>query len=819
MKRTTNILMLRSQLLGIIFCLIPLFSFAQQVTISGYVLDREDKPIEFANVKVKGKLFGATSNLKGFYSFKIPTTQDSVQIEYSSVGYHGVTRSLPGVSKDMRINVRLGESDIELEGVTIQAAKKQLNTMERINAEQIRVNAGPSRSVEAIVSTYAGVTQNNELSSQYSVRGGSYDENMVYVNGIEVYRPLLIRSAQQEGLSFINPDLTQSVLFSAGGFNANYGDKMSSVLDIRYKQPSDSEGSVTLGLMGSNIYYGSSIGKFSQVTGVRYKSGSSLLNTTDTDAEYSPVYIDGQTYMHYRISPKWSIGFLGNISLTRYKFIPHSRETTFGTITDAKKFKIYFDGLERDRFLTYFGAASLDFVPNENLRHNLTISAFNSNESETYDIIGEYFLNDVVMGQDGSASSSTDENSQAGLGIGRNHEHARNRLAYQVLNTQYSGELRIGEVHRLQVGLSLLNEKIKDHISEWEMRDSVGYSIPHTGTGPVMYNNLYSDSELKSTRISAYLQDRMRFETGSGTFAITPGIRASWWKYNKEIIVSPRLTIGYSPKKNEKFVFRAATGLYYQAPFYKELRMVKKNAQGDNVVVLNENIKSQGSAHFLLGGDYNFEMAERKFKFTAEAYFKYLFNINPYIVDNVKIRYLGENIGKGYALGIDLKIFGEFVPGVDSWLTASLMKAKQSLPGIGDLPLMNAPLYNVSLFFQDYFPGNKRIKLSLKAALSGGLPQMNPSKGFSMPAFTSTPYRRVDMGLTYQLHDRSEKNSKSLRWLSAFKSAYIGADIFNLFNISNVNSYYWISDAHQQQYAVPNYLTKRQWSLRLLMDF
>lgn len=790
---------------------------AQTVKLSGYVLDREDKAIPFAGVKIRGIGTGTATNLKGYYEFSVKSTTDSVVIDFSSLGYHGVSRTLPGLIKDTRLNVRLAEVDIELSSVTVEASKRRLNTMEQVNTEDIRVNVGPSGGVESLISTYAGVTQNNELSSQYSVRGGSYDENMVYVNGVEVYRPLLVRSAQQEGLSFVNPDLTQSVRFSAGGFTADYGDKMSSVLDIRYKQPQEKEGSLLLGMLQSNFHYGNQIGRFSQITGFRYKSTKSLLGSTDTQAEYDPVYIDGQTFMTYRFNTKVSLNFLGNISQTRYRFVPQTRETSFGTLSDAKKLKIFFDGQEQDRFLTTFGALSLNLVPSEKQRHSLTLSAFNSNERETYDILGEYFLNDVELSSDGTATS--DSESTNGLGIGRNHEHARNRLKYKVLNVGYRGEIKINDKHRLQGGITLQMEKIADHINEWERRDSVGYNLPHSEAVLLMYNNLFADTDLNGTRFSAFLQDRFSFAAAGGDFSLVPGIRASWWSFNKELLVSPRLSLGYSPEKNPDLVFRAAVGLYYQAPFYKELRQTSQDAEGNNVVVLNKEIRSQGAFHFLLGSDYTFEMGGRNYKLTAEAYYKRLFNINPYVIENVKIRYLGDNIGSGYAVGLDLKLFGELVPGVDSWLTASIMKARQNLEGYGSLPLMNAPTYNFSFFMQEYVPGNKRITATLRAALSGGLPQLNPSKGLSRPAFTASAYKRVDLGVMYKWLDNKDAFAQRSKLFSTIKAAYIGADLFNLFDMTNVNSYYWVSDAYQQQYAVPNFLTRRQFNLRLLVEF
>lgn len=797
---------------ALLFILVSVYTSAQnRVKITGNVRDTDGNPIDLVAVQVKNTLIGTITNEKGFYSLSV-APGDSLTLIYYCLGYHKAERIIPVADQDMRLNVQLTSKSISLGDITITASRRQTTTMETVDADKIRLIPDPAGgSIESLVVTYAGVTSSNELSSQYSVRGGSYDENIVYVNGLEVFRPLLIRSGQQEGLSFVNPDLTESVNFSAGGFEAKYGDKMSSVLDISYKKPSEFEGSVSASLLGANAYVGSSTGKFTQVTGFRYKTGRSLLKTMDTDAEYDPSFIDLQTYMTYQPALKWEVNFLGNLATNHFKFTPYSRETSFGTTENISNFNVYFQGKERDKFQTLFGAFTLKNKPNENTELGLQASAFNSREEESYDITGEYMLS-----QSGDASSGSDDDTSP-LSIGRYHEHARNRLHSSVMNIGHYGSARI-KSNTLQWGATVQFETIRDRISEWEKRDSAGYSLPHTAEGVHVYSNLYSDEKLESTRISGYVQDIFKFRTPQGLFTLIGGIRGSYWSYNKEFIISPRASVGFIPNFNQDLTFRLAGGIYYQPPFYKELRNVTKDENGNEIVTLNQDLKSQRSIHFILGGDYAFKAVDRNFKLTTELYYKKLDNLNPYTVENVKIRYYGENIAKGYAMGIDLKFFGEFVPGTDSWISLSLMKAEQTIGDKEGLPLPNNPGYNVSLFFQDYFPGFERVKLNLRGVLSGKLPVTPPRTGYEEFYRETTPYRRVDIGLSYQLAGGTDA-IMDRGFFRHLKNIWLGVDVFNLFDIKNVNSYYWITNAYDQKYAVPNYLTGRQLNVRLIVDF
>lgn len=796
---------------ALLFILVSISAFGQKhVKITGYVRDADGSPLELVLVQIKNTLNGAMTNEKGYYSITT-SPGDSVAVIFSCLGYNKAERILPSLQQDMRLNVQMNYTSIDLGEVVAVSTRYQTSTLQTMNADRVKLLPDPAGgSIESLVVTFAGVSSSNELSSQYSVRGGSYDENIVYVNGLEVFRPLLIRSGQQEGLSFINPDLTEAVNFAAGGFEARYGDKMSSVLDITYKKPKLFEGSASASLLGANAYVGSSIGKFTQITGVRYKTGRSLLKTMDTDAEYQPDFVDLQSYMTYQLAPKWEVNFLGNLASNTFKFTPHKRETNFGTVENAQRFEVYFpNSRERDKFQTIFGALTLKHNPNEKTELGLQASAFSSKEIETYDITGEYWLGDATTEND---------NNQNALEIARYHEHARNRLSSTIMNVGHYGSSKIKN-NTLKWGATVQMEKINDRISEWEKRDSAGYSLPQTGNGVNVISNLYSDNDLSTTRISGYLQDVFKFRTKQGMFTLIGGIRGSYWSYNKEFIFSPRVSLGFIPNFDQNLTFRAATGIYYQSPFYKELRTTVQDAAGNDIIELNKDIKSQRSIHFILGGDYTFRAADRNFKVSADLYYKKLDDLIPYTVDNVKIRYYGENCAKGHAMGIDVKFFGEFVPGTDSWISFSLMKAEQTIRDMVTVPMPNSQGYNVSLFFQDYFPGYKRVKLNLKGVLSGGLPFIAPRTKYEdvKSTFRTPAYKRVDLGFSYQLAGGTDAimDRGVFRHL---KNIWIGVDVFNLFDIKNVSSYYWITNIDNQQYAVPNYLTGRQLNARLIVD-
>lgn len=789
----------------IIFCMCMLCtvsSFAQQkrCRIFGAIKDEKGSPIELASVRIQGQPSTTLSNLNGSYSIYC-TSHDTITVVYSMIGYETRKRSIYNPQDSVRIDVMLPSFDASLGEAVVTGQQIQTGTMQKITPKDLKLSPSTTgNGVEEIIATQAGVSTHNELSSQYNVRGGSFDENCVYLNGVEVYRPMLVRSGQQEGLSIINPNMVESIGFSSGGFEARYGDRMSSVLDITYKRPEAFEASLSASMLGGGVYVGWGNKHVSLMTSLRYKTTRYLLGSLDTNGEYNPNFLDYQAYFSWRPNHRWSLDIIGNISDNHYNFEPEDRETKFGTMQEAKSFKVYFDGKEEDAFRTFFGSTTLTrhFSPNTFLA--LQFSTFSTKEQETYDIQGEYWLNEAT--------------SQEQLGVGTYMEHARNKLRAQVFNsglrfrTKFTG-------HVLQAGFNWQRERIKENAREWEMRDSMGYSLPHTPNRLTLIYSQRSQNSIHTNRFEAYAQDTWRFKTNLGLFNLTYGLRLSYWDWNKETLISPRASIGLMPSFSDKLTFRFATGVYYQAPFYKELRDTTI-AGGISTVQLNRDIKSQRSIHFVLGGDYTFRLMNRPFKFTTEVYYKALSNLIPYSVDNVRIVYYGHNMSKGYATGIDFKLFGEFVPGTDSWITFSIMSTKEKLHGQW-LPRPTDQRYNLSLYFTDYFPGTDRWKLALKAAFADGLPFGPPHTDRTQHKFRAPAYKRVDVGLSYRLIDNEDKHLH--RFGRHIKNAWLGLDAFNLLGIKNVNSYYWVTDITNTQYAVPNYLTGRQINVRLSIDF
>ena len=770
-----------------------------QVKITGTVVDEKGQPIEFATVKIAGTAIGVNTDTKGRYEISAPT-RDTVMVVFSCLGYSTVRRQLLKPTGSVSINPKLYSSSIELEGVQITEFKKQTNTLQSVDIESMHMAPNASgNSVEAIIATQAGVSSKNEMSSQYMVRGGSYDENSVYINGIEVHRPQLVSSGQQEGLSVINPDMVRSVAFSTGGFNAEYSDKMSSVLDITYKEPEAFEGAFSASMQGGSLALGTSTKKFSMLHGVRYKRNSSLLGGTDTKGEYDPQYFDYQTHIVLKPSNKFKVSFLGNVALNDYKFIPKNRETSFGTSTNAKTFLVYFDGQEKDLFRTYFGTFSITRHFGDSTSVSILGSAFSSKEQERYDIQGQYWL----------TQTETSEN----LGVGTYFEHARNYLKSNVASVKLMVRHKTKR-HAIEGGLTWKTESVKERSVEYEMRDSAGYSIPHNGKDLYMIYSLKAVNSLKANRIEGYLQDTYRFRGANQEtlYTLNYGVRFSHWNFNKETIVSPRVSLGIVPAFNQDLTFRLATGLYYQAPFYKELRDTT-TVNGVTIAELNKKIKSQRSIHFIGAVDYRFKLNNRPYKFTAEAYYKALGNLVPYSVNNVKVVYYGNNECSGHAAGIDLKLFGEFVPGTDSWISLSIMDAKMKLNG-KSIPLPTNQRYGINMFFTDYFPGTDRWKMSLKLAFADGLPFSAPHRETERNSFRAPAYKRADIGMSYRLFENETKRKNM-----PFRNVWLGVDCLNLLGINNVNSYYWITDVTNQQYAVPNYLTGRMLNARVLFEF
>ena len=818
MKQRLTYILCLFKCLTLCLLLIPVTLHAQdnllrKVRLYGYVIDTDNRGIDFANVFVKGTTVGTTTNQNGYYDLQIEAT-DSITVVYSMLGYTTIEHTFLPTQRVMQVSVELQSEATELEGVEVRAHRKQMGTMEQAKAEHVRLMPDATGgSIESLLITFSGVNQTNELSSQYSVRGGNFDENSVYVNGIEVYRPLLIRAGQQEGLSFVNPDMVDNVSFSAGGFDAKYGDKMASVLDISYKQPKAFEASASLSLLGANAYVGTGGKYFSQMHGVRYKTAQYLLGTLDTQGEYKPWFIDYQTYMTGRINDKWELTFLGNFSQNSYKFVPKERETEFGTYQMARKLKIFFDGQEKDRFQTAFGAFGVNYKPNKGLKLGWDISGFYTNEQETYDITGEYLLAEQKV--------TMDEEDKTGdlLGVGTYHEHARNRLNVGVVTLAHRGEYKRSNNH-FQWGLSAQSEMIVDKISEWEWRDSVGYSLPTTNPAAVdLYYSMKGVNRLNSFRFQGYVQDAHKWTTEAGVVSLIGGVRANYWTFNKEFLLSPRVSLTYIPGWKRDFGFRLATGLYYQSPFYKEIRDTITDAFGVTSVLLNHDIKAQRSVHVVLGGDYYFRAWGRPFKFTTELYYKYMDRVISYTVDNVRVRYSGENDAEAYTAGVDFKLYGELVPGADSWISLSLMSSKENLlhDDMGWMPRPNEQRYNFSMFFQDYLPNNPKYKFHLRFIWADGLPFGAPRNSVYRAVFRMPAYRRVDIGASRVIMSDTDKFMRK-PWAKHIKSFWIHAEIFNLLNFKNVNSYYWVTDVYNQQLAVPNYLTGIMFNLRLTID-
>lgn len=785
-------------------CFLP--ALAQNVKITGKILDQEDKPIEFGTVRIAGTAVGTNTNLDGAYTLSI-APRDTLELIYTAVGFRTAKRTLVDAKGEITINVKMLPEDHMLDEVQVQGYRPNSQGMQHVDVDNLRVSPDVSGgSVESVIGTMAGVVQNNEMSSQYQVRGGSFDENSVYINGIELYRPQLISNGQQEGLSVINPDMVGSINFSTGGFSARYSDKMSSVLDITYREPQAFEGAVSASLMGGSIMIGQNSGKFSQMHGARLKKNNSLLSSLDSKGEYDPTFFDYQLNMTYKPSEKISVNLLGNINLNHYNFKPHDRETSFGIADDVKKFKVYFDGEEKDRFETYLGALSVTWRPSTAFTLQTGGGAFLTNELVSYDISGEYWLD-----QAGTSGSSGVGGEQ---GVGKYMEHSRNRLKASVLQFWTNARTQIAR-QNISIGLQYQHETFRDRSREWEWRDSAGYSLPTAPPGVHLLYNLSSRQDVVTNRIAFFAQDTYYLNTDAAFMTFNAGVRVSYWDFNKETLVSPRFNFSLNPAAHERWTFRAAFGWYYQSPFFKEYRQAVQDDLGNGSVVLNRDIKSPRSIQVILGTDYTFRALNRPFKLTAEAYYKNITRMISYEYDNLKVNYSGVNDSKGYIMGLDLRFFGQFVEGSDSWISFSLMKTQQDLAG-KKMPMPSDHRYSVALFFTDYFPKFPKLKFALRGIFSDGLTMVPPRQTRDKVWFRAPAYKRVDIGLSYQIVGSPKGEEPRKGWL---KDLTIGVDLFNLFDISNVSSYYWITDVNNIQYAVPNYLTRRQFNVRLSMQF
>lgn len=773
---------------------------AQSFTLTGKVIDENNDPVEFASVSCakQGKM--TMTALNGTYSLQLQSA-DSVEIRFSMIGYKTKVRVLRRPRGKQTMQVVLHSSDNALSEVTITGKRIETGQTQELSKEHIKnMPSTTGNAVEEMIQSQAGVSTHSELSSQYNVRGGSFDENSVYINNVEIFRPFLVRSGQQEGISVINPDMVEKIGFSTGGYETRYGDKMSSALNIEYRRPKRFEASATASMLGASAFVGMSNKKFSWSNGLRYKTTKYLLGSMDTKGEYQPTFIDYQTYLTYSPNKRWDIKFLGNISDNHYNFTPEDRETNFGTMENVKAFKVYFDGHEKDVFRTFFGSLGITRKFGENTSLSLIASAFNTREQEKYDIQGQYWL----------TQTETSEN----LGVGTYFQHTRNYLKAHVESAKLLFKTK-QKKHDIEAAFTYKWEHINENSVEYEMRDSSKYSIPHTGKDLYMIYSMRAKNTLTANRIEAYAQDTYRFTGSAGKtlYTLNYGVRLAYWSFTKETILSPRLSLGIIPAFNDNITMRFATGLYYQAPFFKEIRDTT-TVNGITYASLNRKAKSQRSIHFIAGFDYRFKMNNRPFKFTAEAYYKALGNLVPYSVNNVKVVYYGDNMCSGHAAGLDLKLFGEFVPGTDSWVSLSLMNTSMKLNG-KSIPLPTDQRYAVNMFFTDYFPGTTRWKMSLKLALADGLPFSAPHRELESNVFRAPAYKRADIGLNYRIIDNNDRHNKR----NPIRNLWVGAECLNLLGINNVNSYYWITDVTGQQYAVPNYLTGRQINVKVSVDF
>jgi hypothetical protein len=802
--------------------------YAQEAgLLTGSVKDSIGDPVEVANVALLGTQTGTMTAADGSFHLEIPAGK-SFTVVVSCVGYQTLQfaiRLQPGEQQLREITL---QRDIKaIKEVSVTMRQERASTFRRIDLEDLNYMPTTTGRVEAIIKSQAGVSSSNELSSQYSVRGGNFDENLVYVNDIEVYRPFLVRSGQQEGLSFVNSDLVSSVKFSAGGYDARYGDKMSSALDISYKRPRKLGGSASISLLGATAHLEGATRsqRFTFLAGYRYKTTSYLLNTLETTGDYKPQFSDFQTLLTYHLTRKLEVSFLGNYSSNKYNFIPRTRDTEFGTKDLPLNLRIYYEGQEIDRFDTYLGALSFNYRPNEELTLKFTGSGFRTSEQETYDILGQYLINEL----DNTLGSETYGDSILNVGVGTLLSHARNYLDAIVVSANHLGDLQLDN-HRLQWGLSYQYQDFLDRINEWELVDSAGYVLPNNGEELLVGKLKQARNRIAYDQLSGFVQHTWEIGLDWTELFLTTGLRATLWNYNRTTMVSPRITLSSQPNWERDMMFHLSAGYYYQPPFYKEMRMP------DGTV--NQDIEPQRSIHLLVGGDYIFSAWDRPFKLTAEAYYKWLDNLIPYKIENVRLSYAGENISSGYARGIDFKLNGEFVHGAESWMTLSLLQTREDVEGdfyyefdgeqyvkvdAGEFPRPTDQLFTFGLYFQDYFPNNPGYKVHLNAFYGTGLPLSSPNEEQYYTRLRMKPYRRVDIGFSKVIKRETDmlgpKNP-----LRFFESIWISGEIFNLLGINNEASYLWIRTISDQQgvpgqFGVPNYLTGRRFNFRLSLNF
>ncbi len=807
--------------------------FSQSATIRGIVKDNLGGSLPQATVYVSSFGLVANADEKGIYQLDVPAGQALIlQSTYPGYGSYSKEITLEA-GEDRKLNIVLRIRELGAVNIVDEAIRYQ--TMDRIPPKFSTRIPNPSGGIESLVMSQLGVSSNNELSSSYSVRGGSFDENLVYVNDIEVYRPFLTRSGQQEGLSFANPNMVSEILFSAGGFDAKYGDKMSSVLDIRYTRPDSEEGSFTGGLLGGALHYGNvnRNKRLGYITGLRYKTNQYLLGSLDTDGDYSSRFLDFQSYLTYGLSDRVQLEFLGNIASNRYNFVPQTRTTQLGSINEALQLTVFFEGQEITEYDTFFGAVSITDSPRRNLKLKYIASAFKTFESEDFDVLGQYRLDELErdLGSDDFGEVI------ANIGVGGYLNHARNNLEASVFDFTHKAILS-KDKQTIQWGAGVRAETIADELSEWSLIDSAGYSLPYTSNGPIVLDDLIkSKNEISSARIQAFAQDNIRWKSAdSSQWDMTVGLRGNHWTYSGQSVISPRARISWAPQWNKAIgdsikkrdvIFKAAAGLYYQPPFYREIRRLDGS--------LNENIKAQQSTHALVGADMMIQLFGRPFRLITEAYYKHYSDLIPYELENVRLRYYASNNASGFAYGLDTKLNGEFIPGVESWASLSFLNTREDLnddfydkvnedgtveriePGF--IPRPTDQRVNFSMFFQDEMPMDPSLKVQLSVHWGSGLPYGPPDLNRYRDTLRAPSYRRFDIGFSKQFIDKDTEFKNPDGFFANFKEAFIALEVFNLLDIPNVGSYIWVKDVRGRQYSVPNYLTARRLNLKVHFRF
>ncbi len=809
--------------------LIGLMSFSQSATIRGVILDENNFPVSEVNIKAStGE--GTATNVNGFYELKIPSGQE-ISVEFTHISHKRILQVFNlknGQEIEFNPVMKIEAEQIATVVLTSNTRQK-VNGVTTISPKVIRTIKGAQPGVENILKTLPGVNISNELSTQYSVRGGNFDENLVYVNEIEVYRPFLIRSGNQEGLSFVNTDMVANVDFSAGGFQSKYGDKLSSVLDITYRNPVDFGVRADLSLLGGSIA-GETVskdGKFSGIAGVRYRDNSLILNNLETEGNVEPVFADAQTYLTYRFSDKFHLNFLGNISLNKYNFQPENRQTNFGTLEEPVALLVFYDGQEEDEYQTYFGAFKANYFVNDDLTLKLIGSAYHTIEQEFFDIFAQYRLGEVNtnIGDDDLGEVEFSE------GIGSQLTHARNELDAFIVNVEHRGDYSIDEESTLEWSIKYTDEDIRDRLVEYEVIDSAGFSIrppnfsqpnlqPYEPfSGPLTaFENIRALNRVKIQRIQAFAQYSKRTTWGDNEVFYNAGVRAHNWtvsgegiESNTQTVFSPRVQFAIKPNWDKDMLFRVAGGLYYQPPFYRELR--------DSSGVVQPNVKAQKSFHIVLGNEYSFEMWDRPFKLVTEAYYKGLTDVNPYTLENVRIRYRAKNNAEAYAYGLDMRLNGEFVPGTESWFSFGYLKTEENIDNRGYIARPTDQRLKFGALFQDYVPNMPDLKMYLNLVYNTGVPGGSPS--YADPydfQIRLRDYRRADLGISYEIVNPERKYSSN--WKKAFKQFSIGFEIYNMFNNQNTITNTWVRDVYsKRQFAIPNFLTPRVFNLRLSARF